>query len=106
MTEFNNRIKAQRDILSIINTQNWREELLGLSNGALDRWTSTNMLAHDSPLVKLIYSAAAKLFFLANKSQEQITEEYDERVLEIFDLKKKIAEEIEVLKSLKPAPVQ
>lgn len=40
MSEFNNRIAAQRDILACINEKNWKEELFGLSSGAIDRWIS------------------------------------------------------------------
>lgn len=76
MTEFNNRIAAQRDILEVVNSQLWREELFGLSNGAIERWVSKNNLEKTSRLVELVRLAATKLFFLSNKSQEQITEEY------------------------------
>lgn len=76
MSEFNNRIAAQREILLGVNTRNWKEELFGLSSGAIDRWINVNSLEVDSSLVKLIRQAAAKLFFLSNKSQEQVTEDY------------------------------
>lgn len=76
MSEFNNRINAQRDILKIINNVTWTEELLGLSSGAIDRWVFTNQIDVNQSLVKLVKDAAAKLFFLANKSQEQVTQEY------------------------------
>ena len=62
MTEFNNRIAAQRDILVAVNSVPWREELFGLS----------------------------KLFFLANKSQEQVTSEYKLLSLEVADLMSRI----------------
>lgn len=76
MSEFNNRIAAQREILSDVNNGCWKEELFGLSSGAIDRWVSVNRLESGSDLVKLIRLAADKLFFLSNKSQEQVTEEY------------------------------
>lgn len=76
MSEFNNRIAAQRDILLIVNCAKWKEELFGLSSGAINRWITANNLKDDSALVELIQKAADKLFFLSNKSQEQITEEY------------------------------
>jgi len=37
---------------------------------------NANRLKSDSVLVALIRQAADKLFFLSNKSQEQITEDY------------------------------
>lgn len=91
MNDFTNRIIAQRNILSIINKRNWNEKLFGLSSGAISRWVSINNLNSDSDLVKLIYQAASKLFFLANKSQEQVTNEYKNLSIEVSDLTKKIA---------------
>lgn len=76
MSEFNNRIAAQREILRSVNAISWREELFGLSSGAIDRWASSNRIEPASILLSLIKQAAERLFFLANKSQEQITEEY------------------------------
>lgn len=81
MHEFNNRIDAQRSILKIINAQEWTTEpLLGLSRKALNRWVLANRLDTTETIVTLLHEASGKLFFLAAKSQEQITEEY--RVLE------------------------
>lgn len=75
--EFNNRIAAQRSILQIVNRKRWIEEdLFGLSSKAINRWVSINRLAENSKLVGLIRDASAKLFFLANRSQEQISPEY------------------------------
>jgi hypothetical protein len=76
MSEFNNRIAAQREILLCVNSGNWQEELFGLSSGAIDRWMNANKLESGSALVELIRLAADKLFFLSNKSQEQVTEDY------------------------------
>ncbi len=76
MSEFNNRIAAQRDILLIVNRKKWEEELYGLSSGAINRWININNMDDDTALIELIHKAAEKLFFLSNKSQEQITEEY------------------------------
>ena len=93
MTEFNNRIAAQRDILLAVNGARWREELYGMSSGALDRWVRANSLDRSSRLVSLLLEAAGKLFFLANKSQEQVTAEYRLRSAEVSGL----AEEIRVV---------
>ncbi|MFT6443424.1 MAG: hypothetical protein ACJASM_002985 [Salibacteraceae bacterium] len=76
MSEFNNRIAAQRDILICINGKNWNEELFGLSSGAIERWINVNGINSDSILIILVKKSADKLFFLSNKSQEQITEDY------------------------------
>lgn len=90
MSEFNNRIDVQRQILTIINSKNWTEELNGLSKGAIDRWINSNMLNSTSDLVCTINEAAKKLFFLANKSQEQITKEYQLLSTEVEELKNRI----------------
>jgi hypothetical protein len=92
MAEFNNRISAQRKVLDLVNSRIAREELFGLSAKAIDRWVLVNQLDHDSPLVQLIRITSDKLFFLANKSQEQITEEYDTVSHEITQLYSRIKE--------------
>lgn len=95
MTDFNNRISAQRKILSIINSVPWKEELFGLSSGSIERWTKSNGEIISSPkLINLINEAAGKLFFLANKSQEQITEDYKLLSLEVSEVTTKIKREI------------
>lgn len=99
MSEFNNRIAAQRDILLVVNSARWREELYGMSSGALDRWTRANGLDTSSNLVELLVEAASKLFFLANKSQEQVTEEYHIRSTEVSTLTESIRLEIERLRA-------
>jgi len=86
MSEFNNRIDAQRQILAIVNMASRKEELYGLSVGAIDRWTHANGLDDGSEVVCAIREVAAKLFFLANKSQEQVTDEYRLRAVEVTDL--------------------
>lgn len=75
--EFNNRIAAQRAILLVVNRKPWSsEQLFGLSSKAIDRWVSVNRIEPASRLVKLVRDVSAKLFFLANKSQEQVSDEY------------------------------
>lgn len=94
MTEFNNRIAAQREILVAVNSVPWREELFGMSSGALDRWMLCNGVEVTSSLARLLIEAASKLFFLANKSQEQITDEYELRSLEIVELTRRISDAV------------
>lgn len=92
--EFNNRIAAQRAILQVVNAKNWEsEELFGLSSKAIDRWVSANRIGPDSELVRLVRDASAKLFFLANKSQQQISDEYHMVSGEIALLRDAIARE-------------
>lgn len=95
MTEFNNRISAQREILVAVNHVRWREELYGLSSGALDRWVLSNGIQQSSRLLRLLLDAADKLFFLANKSQEQVTAEYRLRSSEVTRLTEEIRLEVQ-----------
>lgn len=77
MSEFSNRMNAQRAILTSINGVTWDgEPLFGLSSKAIGRWVATNALDPQMELVQLIRSVATELFFLGNFSEEQVTEEY------------------------------
>ncbi|WP_323601669.1 hypothetical protein [Pseudomonas putida] len=96
MNDFNNRIDAQRNILRIVNQGHWYvEELSGLSNKAIDRWMIANQIDAASRLAELIRLAGRALFFLANKSQEQVTGEYEHHSRKVADLTSEIAKEIE-----------
>lgn len=99
MSDFTNRITAQRNILSVLNKLTWEEDLFGLSHGAINRWVSINQLDPESSIVKLIEEAARKLFFLANKSQEQITEEYRSLSAEVTSITSQIKDSVNALKS-------
>ncbi|WP_093390954.1 hypothetical protein [Rugamonas rubra] len=98
MTEFNNRIAAQREVLLAVNSAHWREELYGMSSGALDRWVQANSLNRSSKLVGLLVEVAGKLFFLANKSQEQVTAEYRLHSSEVSELTEAIRLEVQQLR--------
>lgn len=77
MNEFNNRIAAQRKILALINGRlSQHEELFGLSRKAIERWALKNRVDPQASITQLLVEASAKLFFLANRSQEQVSEEY------------------------------
>ena len=93
--EFNNRIAAQRAILKIVNGNGWEaEDLFGLSHKAIERWVSINRLDPNSALVNLVKEAAQKLFFLPNKSQEQITSEYERTSSEVSAIRDALAAEL------------
>lgn len=91
MNEFNNRIDAQREILSLVNCGHQKEELYGLSSGAIDRWIRANGIDLSTELPRAVHESAGKLFFLANKSQEQVTEEYRRLSVEVSELIRRIA---------------
>jgi len=77
MSEFNNRIGAQRDALKIVNGSGiFVEPLLSLTEKAIDRWSRKNKVDALDPISTLLKSMSGTLFFLANKSQEQVTEDY------------------------------
>ena len=93
--EFNNRIEAQRAILRVVNRgMDCSEQLFGLSSKAIDRWVSINCIDPSMRLVDLVKDASSKLFFLANKSQEQITEEYSTIQEEIIAVRDTIEREL------------
>lgn len=96
MSEFNNRVDAQRAILRLVNqVADVREELFGLSKKAIDRWIAVNRIDPESHLVKLVLSAGEELFFLANKSQEQVTDEYKLRSSRVSDITTSLRTELE-----------
>ena len=98
MNEFSNRIEAQRHVLQLVNQNKWgKEELFGLSSKAIERWISVNLIDPESRLVRLVKESAAKLFFLANKSQEQVADEYIAMSNEVASIAKAI--EMELAKS-------
>ncbi|MNG87294.1 hypothetical protein D3C73_345080 [compost metagenome] len=77
MSEFSNRIQAQREALKVVNGSGlFREPLLSLTEKAIDRWSNNNDLSNTDRAILLLKAMSGTLFFLANKSQEQVTEDY------------------------------
>lgn len=89
--EFNSRVDFQRQVLKIVNSKNFNVQLSGLSKAALENWIMLNNISNND-LKDSLFDIAKKLFFISNKSQEQITEEYHRLQLsivnEILKLKK------------------
>jgi len=97
MYDFLNRVDAQRMVLDSVNRQPWeREPLMSLSRKSIDRWVECNLIDRQSDLVSLLFITSEKLFFLANKSQEQITEDYKSLSREVADLSFKIRKAAEM----------
>ena len=94
MSEFLNRMNAQRAILQVVNSRRWREELFGLSAQAIDRWVSSNNLGSDAEVVSLLRRASDHLSFLANKSQEQVSDEYRRAIENVEHLAREIGEKL------------
>lgn len=75
--EFNDRISAQRMLLRVINGKPWpAEDLSALSSKAIERWILANRIDPTALIVRLISQVSERLFFLANKSQDQVSEQY------------------------------
>ena len=96
MSEFNNRIDLQREVVKIVNEAKYKYEITGLSKNAIERWIMDNGLDSDSEIGKLLLNISSKLFFLANKSQEQITEDYKKTSTETSNLVQNLKDKIAV----------
>ncbi|GAB5524799.1 MAG: hypothetical protein Roseis2KO_26710 [Roseivirga sp.] len=94
MSEFNNRIIIQRDIIKILNKGKFAHQITGLSRSAIERWIIENKLDSNSDLIDLLLELSGKLFFLANKSQEQITDSYKKASGDISRLLQELKEMI------------
>lgn len=90
--EFNNRVDLQRKVLKIVNQKQYKDQLTGLSQAALENWISSNNI-NEEIVKSTLFSISDKLFFIANKSQDQITDEY-------IGLQKSVHNDIEVLKKI------
>jgi len=95
MSEFNNRISLQRTVIKITNSLGYRHQLVGISSKAIDRWVIDNKIDPKSKLVVKIKEISGQLFFLANKSQEQITESYRKLSNIVSHLVDELKEEVE-----------
>lgn len=86
MDEFVSRMATQRHVLNVVNSKMVTNEMLfGLSAGAIDRWAAANQLGPNSRLVTLLKSVSTELFFMATRSQEPVSSEYELRRTKIFE---------------------
>jgi hypothetical protein len=77
MTELSSRVEAQRQILKSVNGKICKnEQLFALSTAAIRRWTAVNNINSQSRLVKLLNSASAEIFVMANHSDDPIAGTY------------------------------
>lgn len=98
MSEFGDRIRAQRDVLRVVNAATWNEPLLGLSHKALQRWTETNAVPGDSDLARQLRRASDRLGFLANRSQMQVSDDYRRAWRDMQETTRSISETIRLLR--------
>lgn len=73
--EFNSRVDLQREVIKILNQKDFKNKLTGLSKPAIDSWLINNNISNDL-LKNSLFTISEKLFFIANKSQDQVSEEY------------------------------
>ncbi len=80
MDEFVSRMATQRRVLDLINSRlDLNEKLFGLSSSAIDRWIVCNQIAQESEVVRLLKKISSELFFMATRSQEPVSNEYELR---------------------------
>lgn len=86
MDEFVSRMDTQRHVLNLINRKAaYAEKLFGLSSSAIERWTVANRIEPTSDIVRLLRRVSSELFFMATRSQEPVSEEYEIRCQRIVD---------------------
>lgn len=87
MDEFVCRMATQRHVLNVINRKSSSiEKLFGLSSSAMERWAMKNRLDPMSEIVGLLRRISSELFFMATRSQEPVSTEYELRRQRIEDL--------------------
>ena len=80
MGEFVSRMATQRQVLDLINSRlHLNEKLFGLSSSAIDRWVASNQLSPSSEVVLRVKDISSELFFMATRSQEPVSSEYELR---------------------------
>ena len=80
MDEFVGRMATQRHVLDIVNSKlELQEKLFGLSSSAIERWATTNRFEISSEVVRLLKRISSELFFMATRSQEPVSSEYELR---------------------------
>lgn len=95
MDQFNNRMDAQRRVLRVVNTaQRWQEELCGLSAKAIERWIRVNQIPADGRASGLVVAISELLFFLATKSQDQLSKEYTTLFADVESLTDNLEKEL------------
>jgi len=86
MDEFVGRMATQRYVLNVVNRKvQSNEKLFGLSSNAIERWTLANRLGPKSELVQLLRQVSSELFFMATRSQESVSAEYELHRQRIID---------------------
>ena len=86
MDEFVSRMATQRHVLNVVNRKvASTEKLFGLSSNAIERWAVANRLEPTSDIVRLLRRISSELFFMATRSQEPVSAEYELQRQRILD---------------------
>jgi hypothetical protein len=95
MGEFSSRVEAQRQILKVVNSRDWSgEQLFAVTTAAIQRWASTNGLDTSTAVVKLLHSASAQIFVMANHSDDPIAGTYSLSKQRVVVLARQVQEEL------------
>lgn len=95
MDEFVGRMETQRYVLDVVNRSVSKEEkLFGLSSDAISRWVVVNRLGVESKLPRLLRQISSELFFIATRSQEPVSDEYELRSQRIIELVSELKESV------------
>jgi hypothetical protein len=96
MSEFTNRVEAQRRLLKIVNgKKKQKEELFSLGDSAIQRWSSVNGIDPSSRVVALLKGASDRVFVMANHSDAPIAEEYLLTVEELYHIGNELEDAVE-----------
>jgi hypothetical protein len=95
MGEFSSRVEAQRQILKVVNSRDWSgEQLFAITTPAIQRWASTNGLDTSTAIVKLLHSASAQIFVMANHSDDPIAGSYALSKQKVLSIAQQVREEL------------
>jgi hypothetical protein len=95
MGEFSSRVEAQRQILKVVNNRDWLgEQLFAITTPAIQRWASTNGLDTSTAVVKLLHSASAQIFVMANHSDDPIAGSYTLSKQKVLSIARQVQEEL------------
>lgn len=98
MSEFLNRIDLQREVIKMMNESDlYNFQISGLSVKAIDRWKNENNIGKDDDVYLTLIKIADKLFFLSNKSQEQITDDYKSLSKEVYSYVNQLAKSLKII---------
>lgn len=101
MSEFATRMDLQRSIINAVNESEQfpREELCGLSQSAIDRWSAINIVGAESDVYKLLIKLSETLRFIATKSQEPISDDLNALSKEVSSLMSRLQLALEKMSS-------